>query len=227
MHSFSYSQVLVRSDAGKKTANLNRAGNSLNLDKAIKLIYYFQSNGRAVLISTPTNRFTNKMGINLHLSSPGVFNIDIVGPGFDISDLNRGLLSPEIQINVSNIKWDEYDPPTWPFIKIQRGSLKLLRSIRLRRIGYELLPAIGIECHEPVELCARKQLISRGYTQLFSNTRPTVTYKTIRHWYDIAIILGSFYKNRVNWKQLVISISDLSEDIGLVYWDIFNPSERF
>ena len=227
MQLFSNSHVLVRYDTGDKTTAFARAGNSLGLDKSINLIYSFLHRGWAVLISTPSNRFTNKFGCNLFLDNSGLFNIDIVGPGFDISDLDRGLLSPEIQVSISHIKWDEYELPTYPFIEIRKGPLEHLRSLRLRRLGYDLLPSSGIVCHEPVELCAHEWLMSQGYTQLFDSIRPTVTYKKIKHWYDDAFIIGLFYRKRVNWKQLVIGISDLGGDIGLVYWDIFNPLERF
>jgi hypothetical protein len=222
-------KILVRTDGGVETGNYMRGGNSIEISRAFELIRQILEHSRAVILTTPTNRFTNRLVVNLYLDANGTFRVELLGPGFDVADLNRGLIVPEISIEISNLNWNSYERPHPLFIKqtFSSQSLNEMRKIRLGRIGRELLPAIGITCQEPAEDFAEQWLRKKGYLQLFEKERPKIRFRRLNNWYDIAFIIGIAYRRAIVWQHLVISASDLNDGKGLVFWDIINPRKKF
>lgn len=219
-------QLLIRTDGGKEIGSYPKGGNSLTVENVLPFVQNILSNNRAVILMKPTNRFTNKLAINFLLDKSGSLIIDILGPGFDVSDLNRGIISPEISISIDHVNWYQFEKPHPLFIKIKTTTNKeKLISQRLFRIGTELLPAIGIKLNEPILESAEKWLITNQFTELLHKATVTVTYKKILHWYEDLLYLGMLYNLKMSWKNLVISASNLDKE--LTYWDISNPTEKF
>jgi hypothetical protein len=222
-------KILVRTDGGVETGDYMRGGNSMEISRAFELIHRILEHGRAVIVTTPTNRFTNRLVVNLNLDANGVFRVEVLGPGFDVADLNRGLIAPEICVEINNVNWNSYERPHPLFIKqtFSSQSIDEMRKIRLGRIGRELLPAMGIACQEPAEDYAEQWLRKNGYLQLFEEERPEIQLRRLYNWYDIAFIVGMAYRRAIIWQHLVISASDLNDSKGLVFWDIINPRKKF
>jgi hypothetical protein len=222
-------KILIRTDGGVETGDYMRGGNSMEISRAFELIRQILEHGRAVIVTTPTNRFTNRLVVNLYLDTNGVFRVEVLGPGFDVADLNRGLIAPEISIEINNLNWKLYERPHPLFIKknFSNQSINEMRKIRLGRIGRELLPAMGIACQEPVEDFAEQWLRMNGYNQLFEEERPKIQLRHLYSWYDTAFIVGMAYRRAIVWQHLVISASDLNDGKGLVFWDIINPRKKF
>ncbi len=61
----------------------------------------------------------------------------------------------------------------------------------------------------------------------FLDQRPNIEFWKIQKFFNIAFIVGSFYRFKVQWDNLVISASDLGDKNDLVFWDISNPKEKF
>lgn len=224
----SANKILIRTDGGKEKGAYLRGGNSLVIEQALETIPKILSANRAVILMSPTNRFTNKLSVNFYLDYLGAFHIEVLGPGFDVSDLNRGLVNPEISIAIENICWGDYEPPSPFSIKYQTNHVDQLRKQRLIRIGNELLLAIGVHpSQQSPETFAEEWLVKNGYTGLFEDQRPTIGFDKIREWHENAFILGSMYRCKIKWNDLVISTSDLGEAKGLTFWDIANPQEKF
>ena len=224
----SENKILIRTDGGKETGAYPRGGNSLSIEQSLETVPKILSANRAVILMSPTNRFTNKLSANLHLDHSGIFYIEVLGPGFDVSDLNRGLVNPEISIAVKNICWEDYEPPSPFSIKYETNQVNQLRQQRLIRIGNELLLVIGIHPSEQSpETFAEEWLVRSGYIGLFEEQRPTISFDKICEWYENAFILGSMYRRKIKWNDLVISTSDLGDAKGLTFWDIANSQEKF
>lgn len=224
----SENKILIRTDGGKEKGAYPRGGNSLVIEQALETIPKILSANRAVILMSPTNRFTNKLSANFYLDCSGAFHIEVLGPGFDVSDLNRGLVNPEISIAVENICWEDYEQPSPFSIKYETNHVNQLRKQRLIRIGNELLLAIGVHSsQQSPETFAEEWLVRNGYIGLFEEQRPTISFDKIREWHENAFILGSMYRHKIKWNDLVISTSDLGDEKGLTFWDIANPQEKF
>lgn len=222
-------RILIRSDAEKEEGKYLRGGNSPKVPHALDVISSILSAKRAVIIMQPTNRFTNRLALNLNMDCTGTFRIEVLGPGLDISDLNRGLVSPEVSIVIRNVNWSVYDPPH-PLLmdrQLTTTSIEELRQTRLNRIGQELLPALGIRVKGSPTAFAEDWLRENGFTELFEEERPVITFNQVCKWYEDAFTIGLFYRRKVSWTNLVISASDLGDNKGLIYWDIVNPREKF
>jgi hypothetical protein len=220
-------KILLRTDGGRESGPYPRGGNSVEKYHALELVLKFQQSRRAVILMQPTNRFTNKLSMNLHLNSSGSFHIDILGEGFDVSDLNRGLITPEISISVLYVDWTHYDYPSWFFTKCFNTPVRCIRHQRLLRIGDELLPAMGIEPIGTPEKFAENWLRSNDFTGLFQESRPVYDFRLVCKFYEVAFILGSVYRQKTAWDNLVISLTDFGDGLGFNFWDISNPKEKF
>ena len=222
-----FDKVLVRTDAVKEEGAYPRAGNTISTDRAIRFLLQLKTTHRVAILMHPTNRFTNRRAIVLHMLAAGEFRIEVLGPGFDVSDLNRGLVPPELSVQITNINWETYDPPHPLFVTRRTNPVGTLRKIRLQRIGAELLPAMGIKPSGPPHVFAEAWLRENGFFGLFEDSRPTLTYRKIQKLYDVAILIGSAYRRKSNWDSLVVICSDLGNGSGLIFWDVLNPMEKF
>jgi hypothetical protein len=107
------SHLLVRSDAPRERKQYFRGGDSLALSQAVTLMTDLLSLGRSVILMEPTNRFSNRLTTSALITSDGQLDFEILGPGYDVSDLNRGGVPPQFIVSVQMQSWDEY-APVWP-----------------------------------------------------------------------------------------------------------------
>lgn len=116
-------------------------------------------------ITEPINRLENEYGINLHFVSDQC-TIEIVGKGFDASDLTRGRISPQ-QIIITNlpIQMGAYNE-WWKFIKIAFQSKAGYQASKKRRIqkltemGYTVSDNIFQPNYKPLPLEKIEELLS-------------------------------------------------------------------
>jgi hypothetical protein len=87
--------VLVRSDGGREARSYVRGGITYGHEDAILSIKSFLERGRAVILLEPTNRFSNKLSINITVDASGAWVAEGLGCGFDTSDLQRSLVAPQ------------------------------------------------------------------------------------------------------------------------------------
>jgi hypothetical protein len=223
----SLNKVLIRTDGGKERGGYPRGGNSLDQQQAFDFISNMQELKRAVILMQPTNRFTNSLSLNLLMDYSGAFVVEALGPGFDISDLNRGLMRPQVSISTAMVDWETFDPPRPYLTKHVSTPIAELRQQRLSRIGQELLPAIGISSDGSPEVLAEEWLRSNGFVGLFEGMMPPIGFSTFRKWYEDGFMIGMFYRRKTRWNALVVSASDLGDGKGLCFWDVSNPQEKF
>jgi hypothetical protein len=190
-------KILIRTDGGKEKGSYIRGGNSIEVEKASEQILKILSLNRAVILMEPTNRFTNKLAINMQADNLGIFRIDILGPGFDVSDLNRGLVNPENSAVLTNVNWTEYSPPSAMFTEFFSTPIDQLRHIRLLRIGEELLPALGIQTTGLPDTYAKNWLLENGFTELFDDRRPSINFCQVKKFFESSFILAAVYRRKV------------------------------
>lgn len=222
-----HSYILVRSDGGGESGRYYRGGNSFSSDAAAAEAIRLLAQGRAVLFVEPTNRFANELSINLRLESVGQLVLEVLGPGYDASDLNRGGVVPEEIITIPEIEWTCYSPLSLGALRRTRLDSPADAQARLTRrleiIGAELLPNSGLssECLSP--LSAEQWLKEHGHLALW-RIRPHVSVKWVRQFYDDAYLIAQ--TSGRGWSCLSCSATVL-EGGRLVYWDVVDSRFKF
>ena len=93
-----WSQVMIRSDRRPEVPNSPRGGFLFDLKSCIAAIGELIASGRVVLVVEPANKYDNLYGINVLFDSSEDVMLEVVGPGFDATDINRGDISPHERI---------------------------------------------------------------------------------------------------------------------------------
>jgi hypothetical protein len=91
---FSVDRLLLRSDiAGEKGAR-RRGGDVVPIRGLAERIRPYLNEGRTVYLLEPRSRFSNMASVSLGMYASGC-TLEVVGPGFDVSDLKRGEIPHE------------------------------------------------------------------------------------------------------------------------------------
>lgn len=101
MRMFPGSTALLRHDKYPETPPYPRGGVLVPQAVIDAVIGYFFSLGRIVALYEPANPLCNFHNLNVLFESTSRATVEIVGPGFDASDLQRGDLSPHEVCSVS------------------------------------------------------------------------------------------------------------------------------
>ncbi|MEU2835079.1 hypothetical protein ABZ667_41750 [Streptomyces lavendulae] len=109
---------MIRSDGGIEKKAYYRGGNTFPIGEIPHRAQPLLADGRAVILAGPTNRFTNKLTIMIRMDRPGpgirgTFTLEALGPGYDVADLTRGELPPQVTAQLDDVDWDRYITPRW------------------------------------------------------------------------------------------------------------------
>lgn len=229
-------RLMLRSDGGVETTTYYRGGNTFPLPEIRSRARGLLNERRAVILLEPTNRFTNRTAALIRMDrSPGgvadgTFTIEALGPGYDVSDLTRGGIAPQITITVDGIDWNHHATPWWHDFRITRSldpdAEKMRRRQRLSRLAHHILRDIGqLGDEDDIILAAENWLRDHEYTHLFSGTDPTAQIvRRAKEWFDDAALLASVQPNR-SWQCLATAVSDLGG--RTVFWDLVDGSSKY
>lgn len=223
----SLNRLLVRSDGGPEVVQYYRGGNSFSLKGAVSKSVDLAKEGRMVILTEPTDRFSNLLTVSVLLRIDGTFSIDILGPGYDASDLNRGGIVPPLSVIGSNIAWPEHSRITVCDYRIVRdGRSEERRRQRLYNLGTYVLPDIGEHVDPPREAFAEQWLKDRGYFHLWRKWAYTPDLARIRAWYDDAFYAISYLRKLYGESSFVMYGSVLPTG-RFIYWDIVDASRKW
>lgn len=231
------SRIMVRSDGGVETTAYYRGGNSYPLCQVEPRATELLATGRAVILLEPTNRFTNQLSALLRMdrpasSQPGSLTIEALGPGYDVGDLTRGGIRPQVTVTIPGITWHHHEEPWWADLQVTRDMSSVAehtrRQVRLRRLATHI-PAITVDVgsdREDHAAFAEGWLRSQGHLDLWRDADPTM--RVVRYaptWFDAAFLIAATHPNR-RWRCLATSLSDLGSG-RLVYWDIVDGAHKY
>jgi hypothetical protein len=223
-------RVMVRSDGGREVGSYFRGGSSPILASAADAASMLASSGRAVMLLEPTDRFANLLSVNLRADVCGQFTVEVLGPGFDVGDLNRGGIMPELVLEVCNLDWDCYDRPRWheyqTLLRAARDPSRLRQ--RLENVALHILPSLGVDPPaemDPAEF-AERWLRSSQHEALWSEVPLRVDLERLDHWFDDMFMVAKFTSAQRHWTSLVLSGSELTPG-RFVYWDVVDSALKF
>lgn len=228
-------QLMIRSDGGVEKKQYYRGGNTYPIDEIEQRAHLLLADGRAVILAGPTNRFTNKLTVMIRMDRPGpgirgAFTLEALGPGYDVADLTRGELPPQVTVQLDDVDWDQYAKPRWNewnFIGDRcPGGEEARRRRRLERLAIQTLADGGQLAGNPQPEHAAAWLRARGYLQLFGpqDPRPALMRRAAKLFED-AFVLARAQPNR-NWRCLATAYSVFAEP-RTVYWDLVDGERKY
>ncbi|MYS23401.1 hypothetical protein GA0115240_152345 [Streptomyces sp. DvalAA-14] len=227
--------LMIRSDGGVEKKQYYRGGNTFPIEEIPPRAVGLMADRRAVILAEPTNRFTNRLTVLVRIDRPGrgrpgSFTLEALGPGYDVADLTRGQIPPQVTATLGNVDFSHYQSPCWHDWKITGdrcpGGEDARRHRRLERLaaqtltdGGHLTGAVGAE-H------AEAWLREQGFLQLFGPqaTREALA-KRARRLFEDAFFLAAAQPNR-NWHCLATAFSVLEESRA-IYWDLVDGEHKY
>ncbi|MFC2171399.1 hypothetical protein ACFLU6_02055 [Acidobacteriota bacterium] len=223
-------KLLLRSDGGAEKARYFRGGNSHSIDELNSVGEPLLRAGRAVILTEPTCRFSNRLSVNLLMSYEGTMVMEMLGPGFDVSDLNRGGILPEVVVQIKDIKWSRYEQP-WlcdfhvTLFRSEDFSSRRLKQ-RLDRLSTDILPKLG---EIPVTIkdlaFAETWLRRNNFMALWKAWTPPLQLHELRRYHESAFLIAAAWPH-VGWRCLSSSLSILGNG-RVVYWDVVDAEVKF
>ena len=193
----------IRYQYMKPTINPIRGGNKSKID--LEELKNKQIDGTQMWLLQPIDRTKNIYGINMYVNrKKETLVIESVGKGFDVSDLNRGDISPQENIMFDfPIKYG-WQNDWWKYIKLefvtqkQFNDDKLIRLNKLRNFGLN-----------PDENIFDKQFVPMDYSLIEK----------------LLFYIESINENWDKSEEYTVSIS-MNANGKLVFWDIQTPSGK-
>jgi hypothetical protein len=233
-------QLMLRSDGGIERRRYYRGGNSFSLEELKARIPPLLDQGRAVILLEPTNRFTNRMTALLRMerSTPGgghgSFTIEALGPGYDVADLTRGGVKPQVTVTATDIDWTCYRPLWWSDLRLRQDRAPAAEQERrrrhLERIGSHVLSDTcaldpGLASADPAA-AAEAWLRKSGYLELWHDQEITnMIAQRARDWFECAFLITKFHRNKT-WTCLGTAISNLGSG-RWVFWDVVDGNYKY
>jgi hypothetical protein len=216
-------RLMVRSDGGRETDSYYRGGNSFPLDEVERHATELLAAGRMVILLEPTDRHDNQLSVLLRMdrlavNHPGTFTVEALGAGYDVGDLTRGGIRPQVTVSVENVTWHRYARPWWGDLCVSRcmapENERARRDARIRRLAQ-----LGFAADDRTGT-----LTSTGHVELGTDPSAAVV-RAFLGWFDIAFVVAATHPNR-GWRCLATSLSELG-DGRTVYWDIVDSAHKY
>ena len=220
-------RVLIRSDGGVETGSYFRGGSSLDPADAVDVCVELIRTGRAVVLMEPTNRFTNRFSANVCLDQHGPMGghsvtFDILGGGYNASDMNRGGILPQYVIRYDVEDWDELATPRlWSmsasrYLSAEDEDRRRGRRMELARQELEVsgVPVGSRDFEDGLAAVART--LESAHTDVPDSLLMTLCGHARA---IVATALGA-------WQRLCASMSIL-DDGRMVFWDIVDGANKY
>jgi hypothetical protein len=226
-------RLLLRSDGGMEARSYPQGGSTFDLDTLLHRARHLLDLGRAVILMEPTNRFTNRLSAVLRIDQAarhrrGSLIIEALGPGFDVSDLTRGGITPQLRASADDLSWSRYERPRRSDFQVTlMTSLDQEQNRRRQRIARaaDVLVDLDELPSDPPVQAVEGWLRANGYTRLWDRWDPAVVIRELPRWYEDAFLVGNALQGRP-WNCLAMSFSRL-DDGRAVYWDVVDGQHKF
>jgi hypothetical protein len=230
-------RLMVRSDGGAESRRYYKGGNTFLLAQAASKAAGLLEAGRAVILMEPTNRFTNRLTALIRMDRPALgreetFTIEGLGPGYDVADLTRGGIRPQVVIT-TEADWSHYREPWWSDLRLTTDitpeAEHQRRQQRLIRLAADVLTDTG---HLTTDLDPQQQaadaetwLRQHDYDLLW---RPHDVARALarraRRWFDDAFMIAACHP-RHGWTCLATATSETGG--RWVFWDIVDGQHKY
>ncbi|MFE3738927.1 hypothetical protein [Streptomyces sp. NPDC059134] len=227
--------LMIRSDGGAEKKQYYRGGNSFPVEEIPLRASGLLAERRAVILAEPTNRFTNRLTVLMRMDRPaigrpGSLTLEALGPGYDVADLTRGQILPQVSAHLDDVDFAHYQLPRWHEWKITGdhcpGGEEARRHRRLERLAAQTLTDGGHLAGAVGAAHAETWLRERGFLHLFGpqSTREALARHS-RRLFEDGFFLAMSQPNR-NWHCLATAFS-VFDGPRTVYWDLVDGERKY
>lgn len=223
-----WSSVLLRHDRRPETHRAPRGGYVFELARLKDELTKFFDQGRIVILLEPRTPYADQHSLNaMFRENDSTILIEVAGPGFDASDLQRGDNTPHQHLVVRGdaVARGERDLDGL----IVEQSVMAPAAYR-QTVHHRLLKIAKALSVAPTEGAAKEALVRRGETLLLQHLDeyrplPSVHLRTVlSHLANLPERLRRVSGNRGTF---VLSMSFLAPDDRLVCWDAVWPHLKY
>ena len=225
-----FSSLLIRHDKRDEKPSYPKGGYIVDKDELCSEIDRYIKMNRIVLLLEPADPLNDLYSVNAYFNkNKENIILEIVGPGFDASDLQRGNISPHEIYEIN--KYDLYDISNkYNFLRkkiVGEKEYKRSVEVRLRKIWKFLVKRSLIEDEEYSTYKAVDYLVKNNF-YLFLNNMDTYKPISIKYLNIVAEYLKrvpiEFFKGQ---DEFVLSMSFLYPSNRIVFWDIVWPKLKY
>lgn len=215
---FASTALLLRSDSASETGRSPRGGYLVGLADVEGEARELIDQGRAVFLLEPASPFDDLYSVCLEPDSAWrQWELEVVGAGFDASDLKRGDVTPHERIRAMR---DEHGVVLESRVVAADEVQATVRAIRLKKVAAMLKSS-------PHDV--ERELRRLGDTMLLENS----TYRPIPEAFlatalDLSARLRpELVRRRLRDRGISISLGFLGPDARLVFWDVVWPQSKY
>jgi hypothetical protein len=231
-------RLMIRSDGGTETHRYYKGGNTFPLAEAASKAAGLLEAGRAVIVMEPTNRFTNRLTALLRMDRDrdgrnGTFTVEALGPGYDVADLTRGGIPPQVTVTAET-GWSAYPDLWWSDLKLTADTSadaeQDRRRRRLTRIAADILTDTGhvnrtAMSSDELAAAAEAWLRDHRFEHLWQQGDVAAAVASrVRGWFEDVFLITACHPSR-GWTCLATATSDLGG--RRVFWDIIDGSRKY
>jgi hypothetical protein len=224
-------RVMLRTDRQRETKSYLRGGNSYTFEKAVEVAIEIAETGRTLIILEPTDRLTNQLTISIAVEPDGRWCAELLGPGFDASNLQRGDVPPEYivsglpldGVNASNVGEHQIR-----ISRLENISMKQRITLRLAGIVTHILPSYGVDLRsqENSSQLASDWMRSNGYNLLFRNEIARFPSRAFSTVFETAQLVFHYRRHNRSSSSFVLASSVLTRS-RMVFWDVTDGQKKW
>lgn len=237
---YGYSELLLRHDRKPEIPTYPSGGYLVKFSELEKEIDKFLKDNRIVILLEPKSPYEDLYSVNILFDRDSEeILLEIVGPGFDASDLNRGHISPHeiIKANLYKAIEDNYCPKpknTFRTFLVDKTSYQTSVLSRKIKIGNRItknknIASKKIDDHNLIKL-AEEYLTQNNHQLLLSHedSYSQIPDDYLRQIYSCIAHLPKRLEDIANkYPLFVVSLGFLNPDKRLVFWDIVWPNLKY
>ncbi len=211
-------RLLLRSDSSAESGRSPRGGYVVHLDKMETEVVPLLARGRAVFLLEPASPFDDLYSVSIE---PDVdwqeWRFEVVGPGFDASDLKRGDVTPHEQIRG---RVDSEGLRIVERLVATDDVFQTTRTIRLAKTARML----GLPPGEAVSELRRRGESLLIDTESYDPISVDVLAATVR---DASRLRSELARLGLKHYRVTISASLLRQARRRVFWDVVWPGSKY
>ncbi len=223
--------LLLRSDRAPETGDYPPAGDIWPVEELRDVAVRFLQRGRVLFLLEPRSRFDDLYSLSIGFRSAMNVYIEVVGPGFDASDLKRGDVSPHEWLEVALLAHDRV-PGIESHSVVTSRAYRRSWDERLAKVG-RLVAGEYPATTRPAEEAARvgeRWLQEKGFRLLLDHRAkykpipPQLLNLSLEQCRGLPAALARL---GLGDQPFIVSLSFVARDAGPIYWDIVWPSKKF
>jgi hypothetical protein len=221
--------LLIRSDKAQEVGSAPRGGYTVSLDDLEQEARWFLDQGRTVYLLEPRSPFDDLYSLSLAPSEQwSQMAIELVGPGFDASDLKRGDVTPHetCQVALTDARVQILDRT----ICSQRAYEQSWRSRVQKAARLLCLPSAQHAQRDVGERVVFDALMERGETLLFRDRAgfTPISLELLEFAAtETARLRPALEAIDVSANGVVVSMSFVGEHAEPVFWDVVWPRLKY